>query len=248
MKNAKRRVAGAALATAALVLLAWRLLPAPPPKVAPAVETSGAHEEAPTPVTQPPSPPTRGADGAPLRSLRGRVVSDEGLPVAGALVGSTAPAAETARTDAAGQFRMHGVPSGWIQVYAVAPGHADRHVLLEPGQSDVELVLPREASILASLRGPAPSELLASICRPLDPMQDTPFCLARVVVQAGQQTFSLARLPSGAHELWIEAGDQILLKVPVETRAGEQLELRGLEMNAAGGTREQVADQEATRL
>ncbi|MDX2023466.1 MAG: carboxypeptidase-like regulatory domain-containing protein [Deltaproteobacteria bacterium] len=188
---------------------------------------------APVSTTTPPLPePSRGAAVTELRQVTGRVVNDQRTPVGGALVGSTAATVEAVRTDGAGRFWLHGLPPGWLQVYAVAPGHASRHILLEPQQDVVELILGREASLHASLFAPARSELLASICRPRDSLQEDPFCVARVVVPAGQRAFEIERLPEGEHELWVEEQGQLLLQLPLSTRAGERLELDGLRLHA----------------
>ncbi len=73
--------------------------------------------------TQPPRVST-----APPGALTGQVVDAQGAPIPGAtvVVAQVDGAPHTARTDAAGRYRIEGIPPGQYTPAAVAPGYAER--------------------------------------------------------------------------------------------------------------------------
>lgn len=150
----------------------------------------------------------------------GRVVDEGGAPVAQALIGSTSAEVVVARTNAAGEFRLDNVPHAGAQIYVVAPGHADRHLIMPPASEPLTIVLAKQAALRGRLLRPAPRDLLVSLCLPQDAPDDVPFCVARVLLPAGSQPFAFDRLAAGGHELLIELDDRSVMRLPVHLRAG----------------------------
>lgn len=207
------------LAVAALVLAAalWLVVEPAGARRAPDTEAEAATRERPQ-HAQPERTPSRNTT-ASLRTVEGRVVDAEGQPVAGALVSFTSAHADAVRSDAGGAFRLLNVPANGVQIFAVAKGHAARHVWWEPRRHPLTLVLAREARVRVRMGAPHAVDLLASVCHPRASEEEEPFCVGRVIVAAGQTVVELDGLPEGAHELWLEAGERVLFRLPLHTRA-----------------------------
>lgn len=163
--------------------------------------------------------------------LKGRVVDEEGSPVANALIGSTSAHVDTLQTDAAGAFELDQLPGAGTQIYVVARGFADRHLLLPPAASATTIVLAKEAAVRGRLTRPAPADLMVSICKPLEESDQTPFCVARVLVAAGSQAFAFHRLTAGAHELFIERSETLVMKMPLHIRSGQEIDVGEIDTN-----------------
>jgi Carboxypeptidase regulatory-like domain len=167
------------------------------------------------------------------RTLVGRVVDQYGAAIANAFVGTTANNSDAVHSDAEGGFLLRGLPAGVVQIFAGAAGFADGHLTVSPHAGDATLTL-HPASVLRVRLARAPEvELMASMCRPGNPGDDEPFCSARVIVPPGQIEFAFTRLAGGHHELRIEYGEQLLLKLPVDPIPGTDLLLEGVELPAA---------------
>ena len=79
-------------------------------------------------------------------AVAGRVVDEQGRPVAGATVSDVrdAPLKVTATTDANGHFRLPGLEEGDVYLLAQAPGRQIIGCLAHTGQGDLRLTWPQE--------------------------------------------------------------------------------------------------------
>ena len=106
--------------------------------------------------TQPPAVST-----APPGVLTGQVLDAQGAPIPGAtvVVAQADGAPHTARTDAAGRYRIEGIPPGQYTPAAVAPGYAER-------ASSGLLNLPKLVTITPDATTTAPPLVLAPYAPP----------------------------------------------------------------------------------
>lgn len=137
--------------------------------------------------------------------LRGRVVSDSGVPLRGAVV-TLASLRYSVRADSIGRFRLSGTAGGSIELSISAPGHRTQ---------TISVVLPRSGALsrdfaLANDGTPipvAPTKVLRGIITDMD---GSPISYANVQVNGGTRIVSS---DSGRFSIPFPANDRVTLLV-----------------------------------
>ena len=167
-----------------------------------------AAEPSPEPLADRAPPPP--LDAAPQAgAVSGRVLDDDGAPVAGARVALRAPNMELdAQTDAQGVYRFADVPFGTLELSVQRDGYETRELTVEHGAGAAALpdqVLPRAAAAVGELRGLALSfrgKPVAAhiVVRPIDLAAGAPREL-----EAGADGRFRIELPPGRYQVEVGA-------------------------------------------
>jgi hypothetical protein len=115
----------------------------------------------------------------------------------------------------------------------VAPGFAATHVRgIRPGGRNVDIALQRPARIEGQVTLARPSaQVMVSLCRP-DEVAGEELCVARRLYQPPEPSFSLEDLPSGRHDLVIDADGHRTARVVVTLSPGQSFTVAPLELVA----------------
>lgn len=167
-------------------------------------------------------------------SLTGRVLDDQGKPVAGAAVVASNEEVVTGRSDEQGAFRLRGLGVGTVSAFASHEGHSTTHLFgLRPGAEDVTFQIARNASLSGSFKAPALPRAWALLLEVEEPETNRWVPAKREIGDVEDQNrFSVGNVPPGTYRVSIEAPgyetvERLLLTLgPGERREGVALELK----------------------
>lgn len=167
------------------------------------------------------APPSASSAAPSPRTVRGRVISQTGEPIAGASVGSAAPGSDFVTTDDDGAFVLNNVGDSPLQIFATATGYASKHRRgVAPGSEDVTLELEPPAIVRGELTWPGGAERVdVSVCH-YDPFFRREICIARRTYRPPTTSYEVTNLPSGDYELVVEADGFSPRRVPLKLAAG----------------------------
>jgi RNA polymerase sigma-70 factor (ECF subfamily) len=153
------------------------------------------------------------------REVRGRVLSEDGRPLAGVTVlardAATTPSEtelvepiDTTVSDGAGAFRLAALPPGPLALDARGPGLAPITARLDAGDATVELRLPPGAEVTgrARLAGGAPAVHALVMALVEAPGREPSY---RNELTDDQGAFRLAELPAARVQLLVQSGSAI---------------------------------------
>jgi hypothetical protein len=169
--------------------------------------------------------PSASSSARPSRSVRGRVISPTGDPIAGASVGSGAPGSNFATTDRDGAFVLNDVGDSPLQVFATAPGYAAKHRRgVAPGSQDLTIELELPTTVRGALAWPQGAERVdVSVCH-YDEFFRREICIARRTYRPPSDSYEVPNLPSGDYELVVEADGFSPSRFPLRLSAGTVLD------------------------
>jgi hypothetical protein len=167
----------------------------------------------------------------PGLTIEGRVFTSDGLPVAGAFVGSSDVGSGTVKADAEGRFQLGGLRPGELNLFATASGYASRHLRgVTAGSRDVVFTLEKPGSLLVPVRSTRQAgRVKASVCHRVSDAGEQ-LCVARQVYESVPARIELGRLASGDYELVIAVDDRTAYRAPVTVHPGRQVTLAPIEL------------------
>lgn len=167
------------------------------------------------------------------RAISGRVLSDEGTPVAGAKVGSSDEGSALSVTDEAGRFELGGLGAEPVNLFATADGYAPRQIRgVRPGAAGFDLTLERPAALSGRVSFGKASSFVVSVCH-LDAHFGREICIARQQIEPARSEYTLGELPSGSYDVVIEAPGHHTERARILLRAGETASVPELTLRVA---------------
>jgi RNA polymerase sigma factor (sigma-70 family) len=157
---------------------------------------------------------------SPEEALAGRVVAEDGAPLAGALLSAVSrPLGERvyyagdgfqamAVADGAGRFEIRGLSAGNHVLTARAPGFLDGTLEVAAGTRDIVLRLGHGLSISGTVVDRVTGEPVAGVRVSSQSVDPSPRFMNNVqAVSAADGTFTLAALAPGAYMVWTYGGE-----------------------------------------
>jgi hypothetical protein len=141
------------------------------------------------------------------RSITGRVVAEDGMPIPGASVIGNNEEISTCRTDEGGKFALQGLGDGPVSAFASAVGYGPTYLRnLAPGAANVEFRLSKAGEVLGRISAqPFPGRFTVRISRLEEALGKYVPYSSRSYDGALGDDFHMTDLPVGRYRVEVEA-------------------------------------------